>query len=256
MPKLRDMCAAGFLSLLATIAIILSLSVATAQVMSSSNYRIQQDSVNLGGGLGTSTNFTLESTGGEVATGDAESSTYKLRAGYQQLDSSFIGMSVVPPVTLSPSIAGLSGGTSNGSTSVTVTTDSPAGYELFIAAVEDPAMQSALYTIPDYEPLGANPDFSFVTVTAESRFGFTPSGVDIVNRFRDNGGSCGVGALDTALACWDGLSLTDTVVARGSGPNVPSGTVTSLHFRVEVGAAALQPSGVYTATTTLTALSL
>ncbi len=105
-----------------------------AEAMQSTNYRIQSDSINFGGGLSTSTNYGLESTAGEVASGESDSPTYSLNAGYQQMQEVFISLSAVGPVTLAPSIPGISGGEANGSTTVTVVTDSAAGYQLFIAA--------------------------------------------------------------------------------------------------------------------------
>lgn len=235
---------------------LLLLSVSFAQVRESSSYRLESDSINFGGGLSTSTNYSLESTAGEVATGESESNSYSLRAGYQQMQEVFLSITEAADVTLLPNIGGLTGGTSNGSTSVVVLTDSPSGYELTIAAESSPAMQNPPYIISDYVPV-ANPaaDFSFTTSDPDAHFGFSPSGTDIVSAFRDNGVSCGVGALDTALSCWQGLSTTDIVIAQGSA-NQPSGATTTLNFRVGVGATAGVIMGTYIATTTLTAVPL
>jgi hypothetical protein len=252
---LRDSLIAGSLALIATPILLASLSLASAQVMTSPNYQIQQDSINFGGGFSSSTSYTLESTAGEVATGDGQSTSYKLRAGYQQLDRNFISLSAVPPVTMAPPIPGITGGTANGTTTVTVTTDSPAGYELSIAASDNPAMQKGGDSIADYAPLG-DPDFIFTTGASDAHFGYSPSGADIVGRFKDDGGACNTGSFDSDLACWDGLSIADAVIAGSAGPNVPSGTVTTLHFRLSIGSSVVQASGTYTATTTLTALAI
>lgn len=255
MSAFRDSFIAGSLALIATPVLLMSLSLASAQVMTSTNYQIQQDSVNFGGGLSSSTQYTIESTAGEVATGDSQSTNYKLRAGYQQLDTNFVSLSAVPPVTMDPPIPGITGGTAHGTTTMTVTTDSPAGYELSIAASDSPAMKKGTDSIADYAPAG-DPDFVFTTAASDAHFGYSPSGVDIVDRFKDNGAACNIGSLDSALACWDGLSTTDEVIAESTGPNVPNGTVTTLHFRLSVGSSVVQPSGTYTATTTVTALAL
>jgi hypothetical protein len=45
-------------------------------------------------------------------------------------------------------------------------------------------------------------------------------------------------------------------VAQGSGSNHPSGATTTLNFRVGVGSGSGALDGLYTATTTLTALPL
>ena len=55
-----------------------------AYVSASSNYRLEADSVNFGGGLETSALYRQESTFGEVGTGKSNSSLYYLHAGFQQ----------------------------------------------------------------------------------------------------------------------------------------------------------------------------
>lgn len=256
MVRSRDIGIALFFSFIGTPILLGSLSLAAAQVMQSTNYRLQQDSINFSGGLSTSTNYSLESSAGEAGTGDRSSTSFNLRGGYQQLDTNFIAISTVAPVVMVPALAGITGGTANGSTTVTVTTDSPAGYELSIAAAQTPALQKGSDSIADYAPVGAVPDLTFTTGSTQSHFGYSPSGTDIVLRFKDNGSVCGAGSSDTALSCWDGLDVVDEAIARGNGSNVPSGTDTVLYFRVGIGGSVGQPSGTYTATTTVTAISL
>ena len=231
------------------------LEVGLAQVRSSSNYQLQSDSVNVGGGLATSTAYRQESTVGEVATGPSDSASYALRAGYQQMQAVFLSLASTGDVVLSPNLPGLTGGTSNGSTTFTVITDSPSGYQLTIAAENDPAMQDGVKTIADYNA-GAIPDFSFTTDTADAHFGYTPEGADIAAAFLDDGGTCSQGSLDTSLACWEGLSTTDRVIALQAGANHPAGATTTVHFRVGIDSAAGVEAGVYIATTTVTALPL
>ncbi|MEK7213799.1 MAG: hypothetical protein AAB637_01635 [Patescibacteria group bacterium] len=60
---------------------------ASAQVMSSSKYKIQSDSMNFGGARSSSGSYIIEDTVGEIATGDSSGNTHKVRAGYQQIDS-------------------------------------------------------------------------------------------------------------------------------------------------------------------------
>ena len=235
---------------------ISSTSVGVAQVMTSSNYRIESDSINLGGGLSTSTSYTLESTVGEIATGELSGASYNLKGGYQQMLTTFISMSAPQDIIMSPSIPGVSGGIANGSTTVTVTTDSGAGYSLTIASETSPAMQKDADSIADYAPAGANPDYTFTTDAPDSHFGYSPSGVDTVVRFKDNGVSCNDNTQETALACWDGLSTTAETISQSSGANTPDGATTTVNFRVGVGGSVVQVGGIYTATTTLTALSL
>lgn len=246
------------LSLLAAVVGCVTLYVSTtrAQVMQSTNYRIESDSINMGGGRSTSTMYQLESTGGEIATGESSSAQYTLKAGYQQMTTNFLSMTAPGSVALTPALDGITGGESNGSVTVTVTTDSPAGYELSIAASTTPAMVNGVNNMTDYAPAG-DPDFTFTTGGSDGHFGYSPSSADTVSRFKDNGvNTCNTGAIDTALACWDGLSTTQEVISRRTSANTPSGSTTTVHFRVGVGSGAAKPEGVYTAVTILTAVSL
>jgi hypothetical protein len=251
----RDLVSALLIGLCITPVIFAGIEAVTAQVMESSNYSIESDSVNFGGGLSTSSSYTLESTAGEIATGESDSATYSLHAGYQQMHVVYMAMTAPADVTLSPSI-GAGGGTSNGSTTVTVTTDGAAGYTLTIEASSNPAMQSGSDTIDDYAPAGADPDFTFTTGASDAHFGYSPEGSHVADRFLDNGSTCNTGSTDTASSCWDGLSTTEETIAESASPNHPSGTATNIRFRVGIGASVSQPAGTYVATTTLTALPL
>ncbi len=234
--------------------VFLSMSVGLAQVMGSSNYQIQSDSINVGGGYSTSSNYQLESTVGEVATGNSTSTSFNLLAGYQQMQSAYLSLTGASAVTLSPSIPGVSGGVANGSTTVLVVTDNLAGYSLTIVAENTPALQSGANSISDYIPSGAVPDFAFSTGVADAHLGFSPEGVDVVSRYRDNGTACGVSTLETADSCWDGLATSPITIASAASPNHPNGATTTVKFRVGVGGSVAQPEGLYVATTTITAL--
>ncbi|NBD74176.1 hypothetical protein GVX82_04015 [Patescibacteria group bacterium] len=228
------------------------------QVMQSSNYQIEFDSVNVAGGRATSTTFTLEDTVGEIGTGPSDSASYELRAGYQQMNETFVSLAPPGDVTLSPSVGGITGGSASGTTAFTVTTDSLAGYEVTIEASSSPALRhtATSTTIADYTPDGSDPDYDFTIDTTDSEFGFTPEGPDIAQRYRNSGSTCGTGSSDDSDRCWDGLSIgAQTIVARSSA-NHPAGTETTLNFRAEVGSQARQLAGTYVATTTITVLAL
>ncbi len=229
-----------------------------AQVMSSTNYKIQSDSVNSGGILSNSGSYKLEDTVGEIGTGDSTSASYKLRAGYQAMQLSYIALSSITDVTMSPSIGGVSGGTSNGSADFTVTTDDSAGYQATFKASSSPAMVSpGGDSIADYTPTApGTPDFAFAIASDVAEFGFSPEGSHIVSKFKDNGSACATGSSDTPNACWYGLSTAAETVAQSASPNHPGGTQTTLKFRVMSGSGHIQNVGVYTATTTITALPL
>ena len=252
---MRRFFATSFYGLVLGVILSVSFSYTYAQVMQSPSYRIQSDSINFGGGLSTSTNYSLESTAGEIATGESSSASYNLFAGYQQMQEVFISLTPSPDIVMTPTLGGVTGGESNGSTTVTVITDSPSGYQLTIEASQSPAMRKEADSIGDYSP-GAEPDFSFTTAANDSHFGYSPEGSDVVQRFLDDGGICNTGVFDTGLSCWDGLSTTAASIASDSDPNHPNGATTTIYFRVGIGGSVNQPPGTYTATTTLTALSL
>ncbi len=235
---------------------IYSASYVLGQVMSGASYRIQSDSVNFGGGFSTSTTFLIQDTGGEVATGDSSSANFKMRAGYQNMRENILSLSTVSDVIMSPSIGGVTGGTSNGSSSFTVITDSPAGYTVSIQASNSPAMRSDLDTIADYTSAGADPDFNFSIPSSASAFAFTVEGVDSDQKFKDDGSACNTGAGNTADKCWVGLSTSPQIIVSRTSANQPSGTLTTLKFQAQSGSAHVQVEGTYVATTTITALSL
>ena len=234
-----------------------SLSNILAYTMGSTNYRIQSDSLNAGGiDVGSSTGYKLQDTIGEMATGDSASTTYKLKAGYRQMQEITISLSSPGDVTMSPAINGVTGGTGNGSASWTTTTDDPAGYTLKIKAGTDPALKYNSYSFADYTPVGAIPDYSWLIDSADSEFGFTPEGTDIVAKYKDNGlDTCGTGSDTTTDKCWYGFSTTDETVSRSSSSNSPSGVATTVKFKAQSGSAHLQLEGDYTATITVTAIA-
>jgi hypothetical protein len=235
------------------------LSWVSAQVMTSSNYSIQSDSINFGGGQSNSSTYKIEDTLGEVGTGDSSSSNYNLHAGYQQMDTEIeITMTEAGNVTMSPSLGGITGGTSNGDSFVNVTTNNPVGYELYIKASSSPAMQGDTQsdTIADYTKVGANPDFDFSVSATDAEFGFSPEGTHIVALYKDNGAACNVGSSDTADKCWDSLSTSNKLIASSATANNPGGTQTTIKFRLTVGTSSFKIEDTYTATTTLTAVTL
>lgn len=230
----------------------------TAQVMQGSLYQIESDSINVGGTLSDSESYTLEDTTGEQATGLSESDNFRLRAGYQQMQAAQLSMSPIPSVVLEPSIPGVSGGVANGSTTVTVSTDSAGGYQVSIASLTNPALQTSggTSTIDNYVPSG-DADFTFATGTTLAQFGYSVESVDAAVRFRHSGGSCGdAGGANTPLTCWDGLTTTPKETIRRGNSNHPNGTESKFHFRVDVGESVLLPPGEYLATTTVTAIAL
>lgn len=243
-------------SILVCIPGIIFIHSAYGQVMSSSNYHIQSDSVNFGGVRSTSASYTIEDTLGESATGISSSTNYVMKAGYQQMQEVVIAITAVANVTMSPTIPGVTGGTANGSTVFTVTTDDIAGYTATITASSSPALQSPLSSFADYVPGGANPDFTFSNGATASTFAFSPEGADIDQRFKDNGSACNTGPGDTANTCWDGLSTSAKTILTRTTSNTPNGTDTTIKFRASSGSSHIQVNGTYVATTTITVVAL
>jgi hypothetical protein len=244
------------ISLVAFALFVFAFQISNAEMMSSSNYKVEIDSINFGGGRSLSGSYTIEDTAGEIGTGVSSSTNFTMQAGYQQYSTTNLYVTPASNVTMSPSIPGLTGGTSNGQTSLTVSTDNPAGYETKIKAENSPALVTSYDSFADYVPAGANPDYAFTNSSTNSTFAFTPEGNDISSRYKNSGASCGVGSSDDASACWDGLSTSDRTISIRNSSNMPAGTVTTLKFRAESGSSHVQADGVYTATTTITVVSL
>lgn len=240
----------------ATVLVVFLLQIGNAEVMGSNNYKMQSDSINTGGGLSNSATYKMEDTMGELATGNSTSTSFNLRAGYQQMQEVYLSLSAIPNVTLTPSLGGLTGGVATGSTAFVVTTDSAAGYTTTIQASTSPAMRSGANSIADYVPGGAVPDFIFTTDPTDAHFAYSPEGTDIAVRFQDAGSVCGVAGGDTSNRCYDGLSTTPVEIARRTSGNHPTGATTTLQFRVGLGGTVGVPPGQYVATTTITVLSL
>ncbi len=229
--------------------------VGVAAVMESSSYRIQSDSINFGGAPASASSYRLRDTLGEVATGNSQSPSYRLHAGFQQMQEIYLAMTAPADVVMAPALGSVSGGTSNGTTSVVVTTDNPAGYLLTIAAERSPALVrvGGGGSIADYSPTTGAADPTITLQPKEAVFAYTIDGSDTAATFRYNGTSCGSGA-DAVATCWTGLATSSQTIAERPTANHPSGTQTTIHFRVQIAADAMTPAGVYHATTTLTLL--
>ncbi|MFM2339853.1 MAG: hypothetical protein RLZZ360_489 [Candidatus Parcubacteria bacterium] len=244
-----------FQSFVLTMILFSLVGLGQAQVMNSSNFGIERDSINFGGGYASSSSYQQESTFGEIATGNGSSTNFSLEGGYQQMGESYISLSVIGDVAMSPDI-GLAGGVSNGTTFFIVTTDNRLGYRATLESALAPALQSGGNTIANYVPGTSNPDVTFSTNSTQAHFGFTPEGVDIAQRYRDNGSACGVGSGDTVDACWDMVSTTPIEIVRRTTSNHPSGATTTLKFRIGIGSGAAVTAGTYVATSTVTAITL
>jgi len=234
-------------------------------VMSSSNYKMERDSLNNAGLRSTSPNYIQESTVGEVGTGKSDSSNYSLRAGYQQMGEVYLAVSAISDVVMSPNLGGITGGTSDGTTQFTVTTDSSSGYTVAIQTDSNNGMEgettsSVIPYLDESSPYV--PDYSFTTApTNSAAFAYTINASttgEIVQAFRNNGSNaCNTGSTETDDNCWIGATTTSrTIINRTSAAT--TGATSTLSYRVIISADP-QPiliEDIYTSTTTLTVLAL
>ena len=230
----------------------------SAYVMDSSNYRMEKDSINIGGTEdSTSSNYQLRDTMGEVGTGQLESANYLLQAGYRQMDEVYLSISTPGPITLAPNIGGVTGGSATGNGTWTVKTDSPAGYYLSIRATSSPAMQSSSASFADYTPASAGtPDYSWNILSADSEFGFSPYNASSqIAKYKNNDSDCNAGSNITDEKCWYGLATVDEQIANKASRTDIVGEETKINFKAEVNTSALQTAGTYTATVVVTAVS-
>jgi len=238
-----------------TILWVIPLFVIFAETMQSSSYKIISDTANVGGDVSSSPNYGLEDTVGEIGTGNSNSASYFLHAGFWQMQESYIAVSAPSDLALTP-IGGLAGEGSEGTISWTVTTDNLAGYSMDIQSVTTPALTSAEDSFSDYIPGGADPDYNFSILSTISAFGFSPEGADTAPRFLDNGVACNIGISENTSQCWDGLSTTPQTVFIRTSSNHQGGSAVTVRFRAESGADHVQTAGSYSAPITVTAITL
>jgi len=166
-------------------------------------------------------------------------------------------------VTMDDTIASISGGTTNGTSTFEVQTNNASGYNVTITFDQDAAMQldGGSADIPDYTVAAAETDFAFSTVGTGGRFGYsvvTPVVADLDLTFQHDGsnncGSAGSGGSATYGACWNEPATNAEVILDSSAATVGDGTSGSVLFRVYVppNPTPAIPAGNYTATATLT----
>ncbi len=167
-------------------------------------------------------------------------------------------------VTMAPSIASLTGGSSYGDTYVVVNTNNATGYNMTIAFSSTTAMtrDGGGGVINNYAPASdGTPDYSFTTDTF-AQFGYTvvaSTTSELDQSFLDNASNaCNQPAgTDTSATstCWmDPDDTAEQIILTNSATPL-SGSTTTIAFRVHVPAnpSPAVPTGFYTATATLTA---
>ena len=166
-------------------------------------------------------------------------------------------------VTMSPSLGGLTGGTSTAETHVNVLTNALAGYTMTIKSSSSPAMQhiATSTSITDYtSSITGVPDFTYRSGSTGSGYQFAysisaSSTPDLAQKFRDDGSNCNTGTSDTnaSTTCWYGFSTTATSTIVRSIYTPASGATTTIYLRLTINPNSAPIEGTYHATTTFTA---
>ncbi len=233
-----------------------------AYVMSSGSYRIEMDDSSTSGGNWSSVNYIFKDTMGEVSTGRSDSTSYKLRAGYQEMQEGYISVSAPSDLSLTPNIPGISGGTGDGSITWTVIFDGSAGFNMKIKGSTVPAMKlDAGYYFDDYTPASEGiPDYDWSVASNQAEFGFTvepETDGDAVQAFLDNASNaCNQAAgSQTINKCWlDFNGTTDIDTINRTTRTDVDGENEVIKFRAQSNAKFLK-EGDYSATITTTVAS-
>jgi len=198
--------------------------------MSGTTYKIEFDSINIGGNdFATSANYMISDTLGEAGTGFSNSANYRMyAAGYRQSDVTLsIGLS-----TSSLDLGSIDQNASaSGAITTTITTNAADGYDLYIK--ESQVLTSGANTISDFPGTIAVP-----IAWSGYGFGFTISSGTSVDAKWGSG------------ANYAGMPTSSTVIHSKTGFSaLPDDTTTT--FNVSIGD---QTEGTYNTTVTFTAL--
>jgi hypothetical protein len=165
-------------------------------------------------------------------------------------------------IVMTPSLAGITGGTSNGGTQFVIKTNNPTGFSVTITASSSAGMvgEQEGGTIPALIPATPGvPDYDFAAPVNSAAFGYTISASttgEITQPFRDNGAdTCNTGSTEGTDTCWLDATTTPYTIINRSTETTSFGATSTIQFRVQIAAnpAPAIPADVYTATTTLTA---
>ena len=215
--------------------------------MNSEKYKIAWDSINGGGGLSASANYSSESTVGEIATGYSSSEIYFAHAGYQQNEGeeTYISLEVdYATVVLTTGgngignfLDGVTGGIVSAEHNWTVTTNNTSGYTLALKQTTgaksgggtNGALTNTGGTSFEFLPISATTPTVWPTLSAGATgFGYSLSNLT---------GSA------TAAADWSGktdgtyfvkIGTSDYNLLDNSGPSNPSGDGVRVNWKAEL----------------------
>jgi len=227
-----------------------------AAVMSSNNYTIQSDNLTTSGGSQSTSNYIFRETLGEVSTGPSASASYGMRAGYQEMQETYLTVSCPSDVSMTPSISGISGGVATGTAPFNIITDNAAGFTMGVNSSTahamllngtDPTQYFDNYTVD------GTPTYQW-NVSNAAKFGYTVApGLlgGTVSAFLDNGSNaCGSGSYNED-ACWNGFTTTVVNVIGTTSRTSNTGEQETINLKVQSDNNVLE-SGTYQATITTT----
>jgi hypothetical protein len=217
--------------------------------------------------LGSSVTLTASTDNGTITktydidvnqnSGGSESSSIN-SINVIQMVSSEITITSPDNVVMSPTIAGMTGGTGTGSATWTVTTNNLEGFEMSIKSDTNPALKSPQNnSFANYTPSGTVPDFTWNVADTDSEFGYTvePHTVeDTAPAFLDNGSLCGTGTANATDKCWFGFATADKTIVHRTSETPQLGEAETVKFKAQSGPGHYQTEGDYVATITVTAL--
>ena len=170
-----------------------------------------------------------------------------------------------PPndVVMSSSLPGLTGGSAYGTSTFSVVTNSPTGYQVTLSFASSTAMihEGSNSVIDNFTPTTVGVPDQFLSVSGgEAEFGYTVIGVTdpttVDDSFKISGSTCGSGT-NAPHECWYNkadATIPELIIdAASSTP--PTGATSTVVFQVQIGADP-EPTlelGYYVATVTLTA---
>lgn len=176
---------------------------------------------------------------------------------------------LVPPanVSMQGTLNGLTGGTSNGSTSVSVRTNAAAGYTMTISFFNNSGATAMRGNVSNSQSIGNHPSlsneprFSFDTSSSSAVFGYTVDATnqaDIEQSFRHNTttvcNEVGGSTVNATNTCWMTPNTAAFTIINRTSP-ATAGATTTVLFRVHVPNSPVPGvvADTYTATATLTA---
>lgn len=166
-------------------------------------------------------------------------------------------------ITMNPSIAGLTGGVASGTTTAVVLTNNSLGYNMTIHFSSSTAMDrnGGGGYISNYTPTASGTPDMTVQPQAYGQFAYsaysTTNPADMDTKFLNNGTACNSGTNSTAGKCWFNPTNGTALIVNRTTATPITGATTSIAFQVNVpnNPNPSIPTGTYTATATLTALT-